>query len=248
MGSVGLLLALLFILMSGFSTSMHVYSQQPLPDFIILLLVIGFGVKLPIWPCFSWLLKAHVEASVEFSILLSGIVVKFGALGLQRVLQLQEGSLGGLILACCSLIAVLEASLRMLAQRDLKRIVALTTVVEINWVGFCVSVGGYLFEQIAALILVAHSLTTTAEFFIVECIYRRYHTRDVISISGLNSSFPFLHTLSFLNILTTIGFPGTSLFAAKLLFFSALFHYSLLLFCVFLVCLVLWLPLVFIRI
>lgn len=105
---------------------------QPLPALITFLLCLGFGVKLPVWPCFSWLLKAHVEASVEFSILLSGIVVKFGALGLQRVVGLQEGSVGGFLLAACGTIAIVEATVRLLAQRDLKRIVALTTVIEVN--------------------------------------------------------------------------------------------------------------------
>jgi len=69
---------------------------------------------------------------VEFSILLSGIVVKFGAFGLYRILLLQESAIGGFFLAACSLIAILEAALRILAQRDLKRIIALTTVIEIN--------------------------------------------------------------------------------------------------------------------
>jgi formate hydrogenlyase subunit 3/multisubunit Na+/H+ antiporter MnhD subunit len=73
-----------------------------------------------------------VEASVEFSILLSGIVVKFGALGLYRSLLLAEQGQTGLILAACCTVAILEASLRILAQRDLKRIVALTTVIEVN--------------------------------------------------------------------------------------------------------------------
>lgn len=68
-----------------------------------------------------------------------------------------------------------------------------------------------------ALILVAHSLTTTAEFFMVESLYKRYHTRDVWGITALGSQAPFLQTLIFLNVLTTIGFPGTSLFAAKVL-------------------------------
>ena len=185
---------------------------------------------------------------MEFSILLSGIVVKFGALGLQRVLSLQGSGIGGFLLASCCMIAMCEASLRILAQRDLKRIVALTTVIEVNWIGVCLGLGGSQFSQVGAFVLVAHSLTTTAEFYLVECIYKRYQTRDVVGISGLAFSFPGLHVLVFLNVLTTIGFPGTSLFAGKLLFLTALAQYSLLLLVLFTVVLVLWLPLVFMRI
>ena len=96
------------------------------------LFLVGFGVKLPVWPCFSWLLKAHVEASVEFSILLSGLVVKFGALGLYRTLILQTSPVCGYVLLGCSTMAIVEATFRLLGQRDLKRIVALTTVIELN--------------------------------------------------------------------------------------------------------------------
>jgi len=212
---------------AGNDAALGAYIPTPLPTIVVVLLVLGFGVKLPIWPCFSWLLKAHVEASVEFSILLSGIVVKFGALGLQRVLANQEAGLGGFILAACCSLAMFEAALRLLAQRDLKRIVALTTVVEINWVGLCLGLGGRQLEQVGAFVLVAHSLTTTAEFYMVECLYKRYQTRDLGGLSGTALRVPMLHGLIFLNVLTTIGFPGTSLFTGKVLFLTALAQVSL---------------------
>jgi len=97
-----------------------------------LMFLLGFGVKLPLWPCFSWLLKAHVEASVEFSILLSGVIVKFGALGVYKFINQAGFFLNGQLLMACSLLGVIEASFRLLGQRDIKRIVALTTVIELN--------------------------------------------------------------------------------------------------------------------
>lgn len=187
-----------------------------MPAFVGLLFLVGFGVKLPIWPCYSWLLKAHVEASVEFSILLSGVVVKFGALGLYRTLALQTTATCGYALLACSALAILEASFRLFSQRDLKRIVALTTVIELNWAGVCLGLGGGVFEQVGAFILVAHSLTTTGEFFGVECVYRRYGSRDLTEVAGLAGEAPLLFSCLFLTTLTTIGFPATSLFAAKL--------------------------------
>jgi formate hydrogenlyase subunit 3/multisubunit Na+/H+ antiporter MnhD subunit len=164
------------------------------------------------------------------------------------VLQLHEGGLVGFVVAACATIAIIEASLRLLAQRDLKRIVALTTVIEMNWVGVCVGLGGELLSQVGSLVLVAHSFTTTAEFFIVECVYRRYQTRDVFKISGLAQRSPLFFALLLVNLGTTIGVPGTSLFTCKLLFLAALAQYSLTLFCLFSLLFILGLPLIFVRI
>jgi NAD(P)H-quinone oxidoreductase subunit 4 len=99
---------------------------------VALLVIIGFGVKVPLWPFASWLLKAHVEASVEFSILLSGFIVKLGVIGLWRVMGVVGWEYGAPFLLPLGLIGLCEAALRLFAQVDLKRIVALTTVLEMN--------------------------------------------------------------------------------------------------------------------
>jgi NADH:ubiquinone oxidoreductase subunit 4 (subunit M) len=82
----------------------------------------------------------------------------------------------------------------------------------------------------------------------VEAIYRRYHSRDLLMLGALATQVPHLHAVVFLNVLTTIGFPGSSLFAAKLLFLTHLSQYSWLLLALFAASLVLWLPLAFMRI
>lgn len=94
--------------------------------------LVGFGVKVPLWPSTSWLLKAHVEASVEFSILLSGYIVKVGVLGLYRTLLIAEVPSLNLLTSALATIGLFDAGSRLMAQRDLKRIVALTTVIEMN--------------------------------------------------------------------------------------------------------------------
>ena len=94
--------------------------------------LVGFGVKVPLWPSTSWLLKAHVEASVEFSILLSGYIVKVGVLGLYRTLLVAETPSLSLLTGALAVIGLFDAGSRLPAQRDLKRIVALTTVIEMN--------------------------------------------------------------------------------------------------------------------
>lgn len=131
-GSVCLLLALGLLFLQGFTALEQAYVAGGIGTAPALLLLVGFGVKVPLWPFFSWLLKAHVEASVEFSILLSGVVVKFGALGLYRVALAQLDTLYATLLLLSTTLAIVEATLRILAQRDLKRIVALTTIIEMN--------------------------------------------------------------------------------------------------------------------
>ncbi len=193
------------------------------------------------------MLKAHVEASVEFSILLSGVIVKFGALGIFRFMNQAGFFFNNQILMMCSMLGIVEASLRLLGQRDIKRIVALTTVIELNWIGFCIARGGLIFDQIGAYLLVAHSFTTSSEFFLVECLYKRFHTRDFFFISGIAGATPVLWMVSLVVVLITIGFPGTSLFTAKLLFFATLASSSVSLFMFFMFFLLLYIPIFFVR-
>jgi len=152
-----------------------------------------------------------------------------------------------LLLIALSLIAMFEATLRLLAQRDLKRIVALTTVIEMNWLTLCLAMGG-VFEGVAALLAVAHSFSTIAEFFLVECIARRFGTRDLTQIAGLSTQTPLLFALSVGVVLTTIGFPGTSIFMLKLLFLTHLLSVAPVLFAPCLVLFFFILPVFFIRI
>lgn len=82
--------------------------------------------------------------------------------------------------------------------------------------------GGEVFDRLACFLLVAHSLTTAAEFLCVELLYRRRGTRDLTRLSGIAITSPVLFKLGFLNTLVTIGFPGSSLFIAKVVFLTHL--------------------------
>lgn len=126
------------------------------------------------------------------------------------------------LLFSMSLLGLISASCRLFGQRDLKRIVALTTVIEMNWLGLCLSLGSTVFDNLVAYLIVAHSITTALEFFTVELISKRYGLRDCILVSGLFAKVPMLALASFVVILITIGFPGTPLFLAKLLFLTEL--------------------------
>ncbi len=184
--------------------------------------VVGFGVKVPLWPATSWLLKAHVEASVEFSILLSGYIVKVGVLGLYRTLAVAEAPSLNLLTGALAVVGLFDAGSRLPAQRDLKRVVALTTVIEMNWAVLALSLGGGQQDSVAGYLCLAHCYTTTAEFFLVEILTKRFGTRDISYIGGVAISAPLTWLLSMAAVLVTIGFPGTSLFWAKYVFFVGL--------------------------
>ncbi len=190
-----------------------------MPLLAALCFVAGFGVKVPLWPSTSWLLKAHVEASVEFSILLSGYIVKIGVLGLYRVLLVAEAPLVNLLVGALATVGLFDAGSRLPSQRDLKRIVALTTVIEMNWAVLALSLGGMPQDSVAGYLCLAHACTTTTEFFLVETLTKRFGTRDISYIGGIALSAPALWVASVLGVLVTIGFPGTSLFWAKYVFF-----------------------------
>lgn len=189
------------------------------------------------------MLKAHVEASVEFSILLSGFIVKLGVFGLYRLVIAANSPITALVLFGLSLVGLIVASLRLFAQRDLKRIVALTTVIEMNWLGLALAAGGFVFDTLVSYIIIVHSVTTSMEFFTVELITKRFGTRDCTSISGLFYATPLFATLTFFVILVTIGFPGTPLFLAKFLFLTELAGVSVLLMVLASIVLLLILPL-----
>jgi multicomponent Na+:H+ antiporter subunit D len=120
-------------------------------------------------------------------------------------------------MALC-LIGGIEALVRLLAQVDLKRIVALTTVIEMNWLTSCFVIGGEAFASLGYFIALAHCLTTAVEFFMVEALSRRYHSRDLTAMGSLWYVAPALWYVSLGATLVTIGFPGTSLFLAKVLY------------------------------
>lgn len=154
--------------------------------------LVGFGVKVPLWPATSWLLKAHVEASVEFSILLSGYIVKIGVLGLYRALMVAECPSLNLLTSALAVVGLFDAGSRLPAQRDLKRIVALTTVIEMNWAVLALSLGGVQQDSVAGYLCVAHCCTTTTEFFLVEVLTKRFGTRDISYIGGIATSAPLM--------------------------------------------------------
>lgn len=100
--------------------------------FMFALLLVGFGVKLPVWPFYGWLPKAHVEASTNFSIFLSGVLVKFAFFGLLKILLTLELEPRLVEAYPFLLIGMVESVFKLFYQIDLKKLVAYSTVVEMH--------------------------------------------------------------------------------------------------------------------
>lgn len=129
---------------------------------------------------------------MEFSILLSGFIVKLGFLGLWRILDTFAVGWAYTWVFGATCLALLDATVRLFAQSDLKRIVALTTVIEMNWLNMCYLAGDENLVFLAHFLLVAHCFTTSSEFLLVELLSKRYGTRDFWQIAGLWHAAPAL--------------------------------------------------------
>jgi NADH-quinone oxidoreductase subunit M len=223
LGSSCLVLSLVLV---AFCPTLSV--AEPLAAVGLILAAVGFMIKIPMWPFSSWLLKAHVEASTEFSIFLSGFLVKFGVVGLVKVGGFFASGWFSPFVLFLSLAGLADASLRLVAQVDLKRIVAALTIIETNWMSLCLSTGSEQQQQLGMALVLIHALTTTLEFFLVEMLYRRFGSRSIYRISGVGNSLPVLGAAAWFSCLTVIGLPGTSVFFAKMSFFVSALSFNLL--------------------
>jgi len=191
-----------------------------------LLLFVGVAVKMPVVPFHTWLPDAHVEAPTPVSVLLAGVLLKMGAYALVRfnVTMLPEvmADLAG-PLAVLGVVSVLYGAALALAQTDLKRVVAYSSVSSMG----CVLVGLVAFTPHgiggATFQLVSHGLVSALLFAAVGVVYRATHTRTVGDLSGLADRLPRTAWLLVGGALAYMGLPLTSGFAAELLVFLGAF-------------------------
>ena len=192
-------------------------------NFIFICCIIGFGVKLPIWPFYGWLPKAHVEASTNFSIFLSGVLVKFAFFGLLKCLFTMQLEPTYIYVYPFLVVGITDAVFKLFYQIDLKKLVAYSTVVEMHWLTICVISGQSNLLLANFCMLISHALLSTNSFLLVDAVARRFKTRLITEISGLNFICPKLFLAILLNSLIFLGFPGSIMFVAEFLFFSFFF-------------------------
>lgn len=205
---------------SSFFNISNTFLSETEVNFIFVCLIFGFGVKLPIWPFYGWLPKAHVEASTNFSIFLSGVLVKFAFFGLMKCLIAISLEPTFIYIYPFLFIGIVDAVFKLFYQIDLKKLVAYSTVVEMHWLTICVVSGQSNLMLASFCMLISHALLSTNSFLLVDAIARRFKTRLITEFGGLNFLCPKLFLAALLNVLIFLGFPGSIFFVSEFLFFS----------------------------
>ena len=194
---------------------------------IFLALFAGFAIKVPLFPLHTWLPLAHTEAPAAGSILLAGVLLKIGTYGFLRfnIPMLPLGTAACMPwLLWLSAIGIVYGALVALAQSDMKRLIAYSSV---SHLGFCM-LGIFAVNRVAlqggALQMINHGLSTGGLFALVGMLYERYHTRKIADFGGIARDLPILAFFMVFMTLASIGLPGLNGFAGEFLLLSGMFQ------------------------
>ena len=188
---------------------------------IFLMISAGFMIKVPIFPFHTWLPLAHVEAPTAGSVLLAGVLLKLGSYGFLRLCLTMVPaacqSLGLPLVGTLSVIGIIYGSLCALAQNDIKKLVAYSSVAHL---GFCM-LGLFALNTAGisggVLQMINHGLSTGALFCIVGMFYERYHTRQLDELGGLANRMPLMAVAMVFTSFASIGLPGLNGFVGEVL-------------------------------
>ncbi|MBT4835750.1 MAG: NADH-quinone oxidoreductase subunit M [Methylococcales bacterium] len=185
---------------------------------IFLGLLIGFGVKMSLFPIHGWLPLAHVEAPSPVSILLSGILLKMGSYGLIRATEMLPKAVVLLqpVLLTIGLVSLIYGGLLAWRQSDLKRMIAYSSVSHMGVVLLGLATLNQIGLTGAVMQMVAHGLVAGILFLLIGLLYERTHTRDINAYSSLTQSTPKFAFFTILAFVAAIGLPGTAGFIAEL--------------------------------
>jgi NADH-quinone oxidoreductase subunit M len=181
---------------------------------------LAFAIKVPLFPVHTWLPDAHTEAPTAGSVLLAGVLLKLGTYGLLRfnLSLFPEASVDAVwIMAILAVIGIVYGAAVAIVQRDLKRLVAYSSVSHLGFIvlGTFALTSGSL--QGAVIQNVNHGLTTGGLFLIVGMIYERRHTKLIAELGGLQKSMPMLAGFFLFMTFASIGLPGLNGFVGEFL-------------------------------
>ena len=229
-GSVFMLLAIIAIYIEAGTTDIVYllqYDIDPSLQYIFwLAFFASFAVKIPMWPVHTWLPDAHVEAPTAGSVILAGVLLKMAGYGFIRF------SLGMFPIASSyfapfiftlSIIAIIYASLIALVQKDMKKLIAYSSVAHMGFV----TLGIFTFTlqgiEGAMIQMISHGIVSAALFLCVGVVYDRIHTREIERYGGLVNRMPLYSFVFMIFIMGSIGLPGTSGFVGEFLVLLAIF-------------------------
>jgi NADH-quinone oxidoreductase subunit M len=187
---------------------------------LFLAFALAFAIKVPMFPFHTWLPDAHVEAPTAGSVILAGVLLKMGSYGFLRLaipfFPAAAVAVAPVILVL-SVVGIVFGSLMSLAQKDIKKLIAYSSVAHLGFV----MVGLFSMNVAAAqggfLQSINHGISTGALFLLVGVIYERTHTRGVNDFGGLAPKMPVYGTLFMIVMLSSIGLPGTNGFVGEFL-------------------------------
>src|SRR5882724_2871337 len=222
LGSVLMLVALIYLYVHSGDYTIAGFQSLPLPlgvqRWIFLAFLIAFAVKVPMWPVHTWLPDAHVEAPTGGSVILAAIMLKMGGYGFLRfslpITPDASHYLAGFIITL-SLIAVIYIGLVALVQKDMKKLIAYSSI---SHMGF-VTLGFFLFSQLGVegglAQMISHGFVSAAMFLCVGVMYDRMHSRMISDYGGVVNTMPRFAALFMLFAMANSGLPGTSGFVGE---------------------------------
>jgi NADH-quinone oxidoreductase subunit M len=228
-GSVLMLLAIIALyLLHGSQTGQYTFDLQILIQelslpvnvqmWLFLAFFMAFAIKVPLWPFHSWLPDAHVEAPTAGSVILAGVLLKMGAYGFVRFnlpLFPEASRAAAPWVSILAIIGIIYGALVSFAQRDLKRLVAFSSVSHLGFVMLGVFALNAQGLQGGILQMINHGLSTGALFLMVGMLYERRHTRMIADFGGLWKVMPVFGVAFLIVTLSSLGLPGLNGFIGE---------------------------------